>query len=400
MQKCVRSDAAPDTIVPMLLKLKEGKPKGKPVIVAVAGGSGDGKGYLIARLAERLNASKGVPPDGVAVLPLDNYYIGVARMKEAGVPHFDHPDALDLALAAEHVSKARVARTLRIPTYDFATGERAGEETFTARTFVIVDGLFALRHPDILAASDLKIFVRSDHDSSMLRRLFRDAGPNGRTRQSSRAVLEQYYATVWPAKKEFIDPTAERADVVVESCFDPAVEAHRAGPIQYQLKARGYRPDDHVVALCRAAMLGAPRRQVDRIMHPKSREFRGEMLRLRLEGDEVLLTYKGPFLPDRVGARHATSPISLPLDAMRWFIDDYEAIATLKKRRTLFQAGDVVIARDEFDGFGNFFEVRATSEARLPQMRAILAQLCPKEPVLTQSYLELWKNGGAASTRP
>ena len=81
----VRSDEAPDTIVPRLLSIRAKKPKGRPVIVAVAGGSGDGKGHLIGRLIERLNASDGVPRDGVAVLALDNYYIGVERMKAEGV---------------------------------------------------------------------------------------------------------------------------------------------------------------------------------------------------------------------------------------------------------------------------------------------------------------------------
>ena len=399
MKTRVRSADALEAIVPRLLKLKAKKARGKPVIVAVAGGSGDGKGYLIERIVERLTGSPGVTPDGVAVLALDNYYIGVERMRKADVPHFDHPEALDLALAAEHLSKARVGKTQKIPTYDFPSGERAGEEDFTARTFVIVDGLFALRHPDILAQADLKIFVQSDHDSSMLRRLFRDAGLLGRTQQSSREVLEQYFTTVWPAKKEFIDPTAEQADVVVESCYDPAAEAHRAGPLQVQIKARGTRPDDHMTALARAVKLGALG-QTDRFMQPKVRAHRGEMLRLRIEHGEVLLTYKGPFLPDHPGARYATSPIALPMDAFRWFTDDYDAVATFRKSRTFFQAGDVVIARDHVDGLGNFIEVRATSEARLPQMHAILARLCPNEPVLTQSYFELWKERVPASLTP
>lgn len=396
----VRSDEAPDIIVPLLLKLRSKKAKTKPVIVAVAGGSGDGKGYLIARLAEKLIAS-GVPADGVAVLALDNYYIGVDRMRDSGVPHFDHPDALDLAMAAEHLSKARVGKTLKIPTYDFSSGERVGEEDFTVAPFALVDGLFALRHPDILSNADLKVFVRSDHDSSMLRRLFRDAGPNGRTQQSSREVLQQYFESVWPAKKEFIDPTAGHADVIVESQYDPAVEALRAGPVQYQLKARGWRSDDHMSALVRATRLGSTVGQTDRFMQPKSREFRGEMLRLRVENSEVLLTYKGPFLPAMPGARPATSPIPLPLDAMRWFIDDYDTIATFRKSRTLFQAGDIVVARDDVTGLGRFIEVRSTSEARLPMMCALLEKLCPGQPVLTQSYLELWETcvgRGAAAT--
>jgi len=397
MQTCVRSGEAPETVVPLLLELRKQKARTKPVIVAVAGGSGDGKGHLIGRLIDRLNASDGVPKDRVAVLALDNYYIGVERMRQTDVPHFDHPAALDLALAAEHLAKARVGKTLKIPTYDFPSGERVGEEDFAAKAFVFVDGLFALRHPDILAAADLKIFVRSDHDSSMLRRLMRDAGPNGRTKQTSRQVLEQYFTTVWPAKKEFIDPTAEHADLIVESQYDPAVEAFRAGPVQYQLKARGWRSDDQITALCRGVRLGSTVSQVDRFMQPKSREFRGEMLRLRIENGEVLLTYKGPFLPSTLGARPATSPIVLPMDAMTWFAKEYDAIATFRKYRTLFQADDVVIARDEVIGPGKFIEVRATSERSLPRMHALLEQLCPRERVLTQSYLELWKERFSAS---
>jgi predicted adenylyl cyclase CyaB len=211
-------------------------------------------------------------------------------------------------------------------------------------------------------------------------------------------VLQQYFETVWPAKKAYVDPTAAQADVIVESCYDPATEAYRAGPIQYQIKARGWAPDDHLAALCRATRLGTSVMQVDRFLKPRAREFRGEMLRLRIEGGEVLLTYKGPFLPD--GGRHATSQIALPMDAMRWFIDDYEPIATFKKKRALFQAGDVVVARDEVELLGNFIEVRASSEARLPAMHAILERLCPKEPVIADSYLNLWKSRVAASPLP
>jgi len=397
MKRSVRSDAAPETLVPLMLKLKDRKARGKPVIVAVAGGSGDGKGYLIERLAERLDAALGAPGGAVAVLSLDDYYVGVDRMRAEGIPHFDRPEALDLGLAAAQLAKARIGRALKIPRYDFASGERAGEQDFVPRTFVLVDGLFALRHPDLLALADLKVFVRSDHDSSMLRRLFRDAGPNGRTRQSSREVLEQYFTTVWPSKKDFIDPTAAEADIIVESCYDPAVEAHRAGPVQYQLKARGFRADDHVAGLCGAVRLGSSVRQTDRFMRPKTREHRGEILRLRMENGEVLLTYKGPFLSGTDGARHGTSPIALPPDAMRWFTDDYETMATFTKRRALFLAGDVVVARDEFDLMGNWFEVRAGDASHLTAMRRVLDRLCPQEPVETKSYFELWKERVPAS---
>ena len=405
IQTSVPSGEAPDVIVPLLLERKASKARGRPVIAAVAGGSGDGKGYLIGRLAERLRAAPGMPKNAVSVLSLDNYYVGVGRMRAAGVPHFDHPDALDLALAAEHIAKARVGRTLKIPTYDFGTGERVGEEDFTARAFVLVDGLFALRHPDILAAADLKIFVRSDHDSSMLRRLFRDAGPEGRTKQSSREVLEQYFTTVWPAKREFIDPTVEHADVIVESRYEPSKEAHRAGSMQYQLKARAKTLSDEAVRhLAKATRLGATLQQIDRFMVPKDRAHADEILRLRLEpaeADEVLLTYKGPFLPrgrGEPGARPVTSPIALPRDAMRWFSDAYRAEATLKKTRVLYQSGGALIARDMVEGLGNFIEVRADNAVDARNLERLLAKLCPGEPQTHRSYLDLWRTRGAPSS--
>lgn len=382
MQQSVSSAQAPETIVEAIQKLQRKKRNGNPVIVAVAGGSGDGKGHLIARLVERLG------DENVSVLCLDDYYVGRRQMQERGIPHFDCPEALDLGLAAEHVRQAQAGATLRIPRYDFASGERVGEQDLAVRKVLVVDGLFAL-HPSFDAAADLKVFVRSDHDSSMLRRVFRDAGPNGRTGQSPRDVLRQYFEEVWPAKEKHIDPTAASAHLIVESQYDPSVEAHRAGPAQYQLKVRGTLRDD-VLAACGVSRLGAPVRQVDRFLRPKARKHHGELLRLRLEGEEALLTYKGPFLGS--GARHVAGPISLPREAIAWFSPDYETCGTFEKRRTLYlAAGGLVVARDAFEKIGSWFEIRGASEADLPRMRDLARRLAPGSEIETRGYLDIWR---------
>lgn len=395
-----RKDALPE-LLPMIETRRAGKERSVPVFVAVVGGSASGKGHLIQELLAGLNGP-GAPPDHADVLPLDNYYLGAAKRRARGAPHFDHPAALDLELAAAHLGKMRVGKSIRIPRYDFSVGERAGDEAFTAKRVVLIDGLFALYAPEIRALCDLALFIECDHYSSMLRRLMRDPGPSGRTKQSSREVLEQYLTQVWPAKRAFIDPTAAHADVIVESRYDAADEACRVGHRQFQLKARGWRDDDHVTALAKAVRLGGNLRQIDRFMKPRIGDNAGELLRVRIENGEQSLTYKGPRVTDAdgVGARHVTSPIELPENALRdWkFADDYETVATLKKTRTLFQTGGVLIARDRVDGLGDFIEVRADDPTEAKRLRTLLAALCPGAVQTDASYLDLLRGAPLTAT--
>ena len=407
---------AVETLLPRLREIRLTKPAEAPVFVAIVGGSASGKGHLIARLRDALNGP-GAPPDSAAVLPLDNYYLGAAERRLRGAPHFDHPAAVDLAQAHDDLAKMAVAKTLRVPKYDFSCGERAGYEPFTAKRFVLIDGLFALHAPEIRALADLSVFIDSDHYSSMLRRLFRDPGPGGRTKQSSREVLKQYFTQVWPAKREFIDPTAAYADVIVESRYDAATEAVRAGPVQYQLKACAPQLSDEAVTfLSGAARLGGEIRQVDRFLSQRDAPAQGDILRLRMEpdaNDDVLLTYKGPLMSgdaatDAAGRpRPASSSIALPREALKWFQDAYDVAATIEKRRVLYQIGSVTIARDRVKQLGNFIEARGVSDdspredaALLHRMKNVLAALCPDQTPTDASYLDLWRARAPLSVRP
>lgn len=391
-----RADAL-SAIVPVLSALRQKKAVDQPVIVAVVGASASGKGHLIRELQRRLNADDG--RDLVSVLPLDNYYLGREARLAAAAPHFDHPSAVELSLAAEDLAKMRVGERLDIPCYDFSRGERVGKETFVAKPFVFVDGLFALRS-EVKPLADYAIYIETDVHSALLRRLFRDAGPAGRTKQRSRIVLDQYFNTVLPSMREFIAPTARYADIVIESRYDGATEAARAGAIQCQSKARGYRDDETIHHLTGGQRLGAVVKQIDRFLKPKDGRLDGEMLRLRSENGALFLTYKGPFaasLPG-VGVRAVTQPIELDAGAEAWFKDDYDVVAEFTKLRELFYAGDVLLARDSIQQLGNFIEVRAPQTASASRLREILKTLGLDEPYYSESYFDLWmRRHGAPS---
>ena len=382
------------SIVPSLLKLRRETPKTHPVIVAVVGASASGKGHLINELRDALNGADEDERDDVAVLALDNYYRGRKIMEVEKIPHFDHPDALELRLAAKHLSEMRVGKSLDIPCYDFAKGERVGQETFTAKPFVFADRLFALR-PEIRPCAHYSVFIETDVHSALLRRLFRDAGPKGRTKQRSRDVLEQYFTTVVPAKRAFIDPTTMYADVMVVSQYNGINESIRAGGMQYQCKARGT-CDDDVIHVHGGLRLGSSVKQEDTFLAPKGGKFAGELLRLRRENGSLFLTYKGPFLDSLVdvGVRAVTQAIEIDPGSEAWFKDDYDIVATFEKQRRLFHAGDLLIACDTIPHLGTFVEARALNEAAAAQLRTMLGRLgLPKrgEPIITESYFDLWQ---------
>ena len=379
---------APSAIIPAVLDLRRDKPKDKPLIVGIGGASASGKGELLKALATQFSENK--ETGGAAILALDNYYCGRKEMAKRGVPHFDHPAALDLERAAADIAKMRVGKRIQIPSYDFPTGERIGMEDFAVKPIVFVDGLYALS-PILRAQIDYAIFIETDVDSAMLRRLFRDAGPRGRTKQSSSAVLAQFFREVVPSMHTHIMPTAESANLVIESRFDPPTEAARAGLLKCQCKAVGYVSDEDIFDRVRGQRIGSTFRQDDLLLKPKGRTSEDEMLRLRTENGSLFLTYMGPHIASVQGVevRHVTQPIELDPGADAWFQDDYAVVAELSKLRTLFAAGDLIIARDSIRPLGSFIEVRAANEASAPKTRETLERLQLNRPYYTESYFAI-----------
>ncbi len=181
----------------------------KAMILGVAGGTGSGK-TTVAR--EILDA---VGPDRIAFLAQDNYYRDVEweSPDQLLAYNFDHPDALDTALFVEHLRALKGGRAIDLPVYDFVSHRRtAASRRIEARPVVLVEGILLFAEPEIRGLCDFKVFVDTDADVRLVRRIRRDLTERGRAVGD---VLRQYMGTVRPMHLEFVEPSKRWADVIV-----------------------------------------------------------------------------------------------------------------------------------------------------------------------------------------
>jgi len=149
------------------------------------------------------------------VIHHDAYYRDLAHLppeKRASV-NFDHPSSLETTLLVAHVEALLEGRTVELPTYDFATHTRAAAtEVLAPSPVLVLDGILVLADARLRSAMDLKVFVDTDADLRLLRRIRRDVVKRGRTADS---VIAQYEATVRPMHLEFVEPSKRHADLIV-----------------------------------------------------------------------------------------------------------------------------------------------------------------------------------------
>lgn len=179
-----------------------------PLIIGVVGGSGSGK----TTVARAILASAGVP---AAFIDQDAYYKDLAHLTldERRQVNFDHPDALDNDLLAEHLKELAAGRAIEKPTYDFAAHTRAAETVrIEPAPIVLVDGILLFNEPRIRELLDIKVFVDVADDIRFIRRMLRDVAERGRTVED---VVRQYLATVRPMHIEFVEPSKRWADVII-----------------------------------------------------------------------------------------------------------------------------------------------------------------------------------------
>jgi uridine kinase len=180
----------------------------KPFMIGIGGPSCSGKTTLAARLAHYLQAP---------VINLDSYYRDLAHLplEERARTNFDHPESLEEALLVEQLAALHRGESIPVPRYDFATHSRIpGEYTTIAPTrFIIMEGLFVLHWPAVRNSFDLRIYMDVPDPHCFTRRQNRDIVERGRTPES---VDWQYAATVRPMAEQYILPTREHADLVMD----------------------------------------------------------------------------------------------------------------------------------------------------------------------------------------
>ncbi|BDU73033.1 uridine kinase [Mesoterricola silvestris] len=184
----------------------------KTLLFGIVGGSGSGKTSIANALLRRMG-EEGV---NALLLDMDAYYapLEVVKARFHGRPiNWDHPHAFDLELMASHLKALAQGQPIRKPIYDFKTSDRLGwEEPLNPGQVVVLEGLLLFALPELRDQMDVKIFVDTDADIRILRRIQRDTAERGRSIES---VIDQYLNSVRPMHLEFVEPSKRWADLIV-----------------------------------------------------------------------------------------------------------------------------------------------------------------------------------------
>jgi uridine kinase len=183
--------------------------KNQTIIIGIAGASGSGKSLLSNTIVNELGSNR------VAVISEDSYYKELTHLplEERAKVNFDHPDSLDHALLIEHLAKIQAGETIKVPLYDFNNHARKKEFYEVGQhTIIVLEGILLFVDPKLRELMDIKIFMGTELDICLIRRLTRDITERGRTLES---VLQQYQTTVRPMYWQFIEPSKRYADIIV-----------------------------------------------------------------------------------------------------------------------------------------------------------------------------------------
>ncbi|KAJ3363423.1 Uridine-cytidine kinase-like 1 [Allomyces arbusculus] len=208
----------------------------RPYIIGIAGGSASGKTTVSQRILQNLGSQ-------VVLLSMDSFYKSLTD-EEIACAHrnehnFDHPTSFDYDILFDVLRKLKDGKSVEVPVYDFSTHSRLKDKTTTiyGANVIIFEGIFALYDQSVRDLMDLKIFVDTDSDIRLARRLKRDIAERGR---DVAGVLQQYNMFVKPAFDEFIYPTMKFADVIVPRGKENLVAIDLIMKhIQHQLDERG-----------------------------------------------------------------------------------------------------------------------------------------------------------------
>lgn len=178
------------------------------IVIGIAGGSGSGKTTLMDNLIKRFG-------DNITVLSHDNYYrpydeLTIEQKKQL---NYDHPDAFETELMIEQLKELKAGHPIECPDYDYTTYSRSKHTIrVEPRKVILVEGILIFENKELCSLMDIKIYVDTDADVRLIRRIRRDVAKRGRSLES---VLSQYLATVKPMHEQFVEPSKKNADVVV-----------------------------------------------------------------------------------------------------------------------------------------------------------------------------------------
>lgn len=180
----------------------------KPLVIGIAGKSGSGKTTLAQELVNSYN-------NDITIIRLDDYYKSQDHLDvvQRTLTNYDHPDAFDWDLLSKDLALLIEGKSINKPIYDYVTHTRSKEyEIVTPTKVIIIEGIFVLLEEKLRNLLDVKIYVDTDSDECIIRRITRDMNERGRDLDS---IIKQYLECVKPMAEQFIEPTKKYADVII-----------------------------------------------------------------------------------------------------------------------------------------------------------------------------------------
>lgn len=181
----------------------------KPLLIGITGGTGSGKSTVARAIYESL------PKNNIIIIEQDSYYKDQSHIPEEArtKTNYDHPFAFDTDLLVSHLKELLDNKPIDKPLYDFTVHNRKKETLkIEPKEIIILEGILILDSPEIRDLLDIKIFVDTDADVRIIRRIVRDMKERGRSLDS---VIKQYTEVVKPMHYEFIEPTKRYADIII-----------------------------------------------------------------------------------------------------------------------------------------------------------------------------------------
>ncbi|WP_026655798.1 MULTISPECIES: uridine kinase [Butyrivibrio] len=182
--------------------------QGKICIVGIAGGTASGKTTIVRKIKENFG-------DDIVVINHDSYYKAHNDLsyEDRSKLNYDHPDSFDTQMMIEDVKKLKNNEEVDIPVYDFSVHNRADATVhIVPKNVIILEGILVLENKELRDLMDIKVFVDTDADERLMRRIRRDMAERARSIES---ILNQYADTVKPMHEQFIEPSKKYADIII-----------------------------------------------------------------------------------------------------------------------------------------------------------------------------------------
>lgn len=200
------------------------------LVIGIAGGTGSGKTTLANNILSHFG-------DRISILRHDDYYKSHDNLsyEERSRLNYDHPDAFDTELLCKHIRELKSGFAVESPTYDYTVHNRSSvTRRIEPRAVILVEGILIFENSELCELFDLKVFVDTDADVRILRRILRDVKERARTLDS---VVTQYLTKVKPMHEAFVEPSKKRADVIIpEGGNNPIAYGMLIGRIEKQLE--------------------------------------------------------------------------------------------------------------------------------------------------------------------